>query len=132
MKHRRQAQSSSLSFIDCICCGFGAVLLLFILTAKSQIDQKETDAKQALAAFQMLQDAIANAEEKQKSVEGELASLNPQPDLAEVMGLNQLDTELEIGQLDGQQKRLKARVVPFPHFDPDKERVKGNYGQNQA
>ena len=95
MKHRRQAQSSSLSFIDCICCGFGAVLLLFILTAKSQIDQKETDAKQALAAFQMLQEAIAGAEEKQKSVEGELASLNPQPDLAEVIGLNQLDTKLE-------------------------------------
>ena len=36
-------------------------------------------------------------------------------------------TEIEIGQLDGQQKRLKARVVPYPHFDPTKERVKGNY-----
>ncbi len=36
-------------------------------------------------------------------------------------------TEIEIGQLDGQQKRLKARVVSYPHFDPTKERVKGNY-----
>ncbi|MEM7075233.1 MAG: DUF1989 domain-containing protein [Pseudomonadota bacterium] len=36
-------------------------------------------------------------------------------------------TEIEIGQLDGQQKRLKARIVPYPHFDPAKERVKGNY-----
>ncbi|MEL6648496.1 MAG: glycine cleavage T C-terminal barrel domain-containing protein, partial [Pseudomonadota bacterium] len=36
-------------------------------------------------------------------------------------------TEIEIGQLDGQQKRLKAKVVPYPHFDPTKERVKGNY-----
>jgi len=37
-------------------------------------------------------------------------------------------TAIEVGQLDGQQKRLKACVVPFPHFDPTKERVKGNYG----
>ena len=36
-------------------------------------------------------------------------------------------TEVEVGQLDGQQKRLKAHVVPYPHFDPTKERVKGNY-----
>ena len=36
-------------------------------------------------------------------------------------------TEIEIGQLDGLQKRLKARVVLYPHFDPTKERVKGNY-----
>lgn len=41
----------------------------------------------------------------------------------------ELSTELEIGQLDGLQKRLKARVVRYPHFDPTKERVKGNYDQ---
>ena len=35
--------------------------------------------------------------------------------------------EIEVGQLDGLQKRLKAKVVPYPHFDPTKERVKGNY-----
>lgn len=37
-------------------------------------------------------------------------------------------TMIEVGQLDGQQKRLKARVVSYPHFDPTKQRVKGNYG----
>lgn len=31
-------------------------------------------------------------------------------------------TELEIGKLDGHQKRLPARIVPFPHFDPQKTR----------
>ena len=34
---------------------------------------------------------------------------------------------LEIGQLDGLQKRIPATVCRFPHFDPTKERVKGNY-----
>jgi aminomethyltransferase len=36
-------------------------------------------------------------------------------------------TSVEIGQLDGHQKRIKASICPFPHFDPSKERVKGNY-----
>jgi aminomethyltransferase len=35
-----------------------------------------------------------------------------------------LDTAVEIGKLDGHQKRLKARVVRFAHYDPDKTRVR--------
>lgn len=34
---------------------------------------------------------------------------------------------VEIGQLDGHQKRLKAAIVSFPHFDPQKTRAKGQY-----
>ncbi|WP_454915649.1 DUF1989 domain-containing protein [Xanthobacter sediminis] len=33
-------------------------------------------------------------------------------------------TALEIGKLDGLQKRIPARIVPFPHFDPQKTRVR--------
>ncbi|MEM7302753.1 MAG: DUF1989 domain-containing protein [Pseudomonadota bacterium] len=65
---------------------------------------------------------------------GEVTSAMKSPILGKVIALARLDvthadegTELEIGQLDGQQKRLKAKVVRFPHFDPTKERVKGNY-----
>ncbi len=36
-----------------------------------------------------------------------------------------IDTPLEIGQLDGHQKRIPCRVVAFPHYDPKKERVRG-------
>jgi aminomethyltransferase len=36
----------------------------------------------------------------------------------------EIGTTLEIGKLDGQQKRLQARVVRFPHYDPDKSRVR--------
>ncbi len=35
-------------------------------------------------------------------------------------------TRVEVGKLDGHQKRIPATVVPFPHFDPAKERVRGN------
>ena len=36
----------------------------------------------------------------------------------------ELGTEVEVGKLDGQQKRLPATVVRFPFYDPDKERVR--------
>ena len=35
-----------------------------------------------------------------------------------------LGTEVEVGRLDGQQKRLPATVVRFPFYDPDKSRVR--------
>jgi len=33
-------------------------------------------------------------------------------------------TEVEVGKLDGHQKRLPATVVPFPFYDPEKSRVR--------
>jgi aminomethyltransferase len=36
----------------------------------------------------------------------------------------EIGTKVEVGKLDGQQKRLPARVVRFPHYDPEKTRVR--------
>jgi len=65
---------------------------------------------------------------------GEVTSAMKSPVLGRTIALARLDvthaelgTAVEVGQLDGEQKRLKAVVVGFPHFDPTKERVKGNY-----
>jgi len=65
---------------------------------------------------------------------GEVTSAMKSPFLGKVIALARIDvtysdlgTQIEIGQLDGQQKRLRAEVVRSPHFDPTKERVKGNY-----
>lgn len=65
---------------------------------------------------------------------GVITSAMKSPYLGKTIALARVDiihsdigTDLEIGQLDGEQKRLKAKVVRFPHFDPTKERVKGNY-----
>jgi len=35
-----------------------------------------------------------------------------------------IGTQVEIGKLDGRQKRLKAQVVRFPFYDPEKTRVR--------
>ena len=65
---------------------------------------------------------------------GEITSAMKSPWLGKVIALARMDvthaeegTAVEIGQLDGMQKRIPATVCRFPHFDPTKERVKGNY-----
>ncbi len=69
-----------------------------------------------------------------KAQVGEITSAMKSPILGKVIALGrvavahaEIGSEIEIGQLDGQQKRLKARVSAFPHFDPTKSRVKGDY-----
>jgi hypothetical protein len=97
---RREAQSSALSFIDCICCGFGAVLLLFILTAKSQIVQTQEEATQSLAAEETLLQAIEVAEAQLKALEKNIAALDPQPDA----------NATSVAQLAAEQERLAKAV----------------------
>lgn len=65
---------------------------------------------------------------------GEITSALKSPILGKVIALArvyithaEIGTQVEVGQLDGHQKRLKAEIVRFPHFDPTKERAKGNY-----
>jgi hypothetical protein len=40
MIRRRAPQTFSLSFLDCICCGFGAIILIFVLTVGSREKEK--------------------------------------------------------------------------------------------
>ncbi len=37
---------------------------------------------------------------------------------------SEIGTEVEVGKLDGKQKRLPAKIVPFPFYDPTKSRVR--------
>ena len=69
-----------------------------------------------------------------KAQVGEITSAMRSPILGKTIALARIDvthsepgSEIEVGQLDGQQKRLRAEIVPFPHFDPKKRRVRGDY-----
>ena len=37
---------------------------------------------------------------------------------------SEIDTNVEVGKIDGHQKRIPAKVVRFPHYDPDKSKVR--------
>ena len=65
---------------------------------------------------------------------GEITSATRSPILGKVIALCLIDinyaefgTDVEIGLLDGKQKRLRATTCKFPHFDPEKNRVNGKY-----
>jgi aminomethyltransferase len=62
---------------------------------------------------------------------GEITSAVRSPKLGKNFALcrisvehSELGTGLEVGKLDGKQKRLPAKVVPFPFYDPTKSRVR--------
>lgn len=62
---------------------------------------------------------------------GEITSATRSPILGKSIALARLDVsvanigdKVEIGKLDGQQKRIPATIVTFPHFDPQKTRVR--------
>ncbi len=40
------------------------------------------------------------------------------------VGHSELDTEVEVGKIDGHQKRIPAKIVSFPHYDPKKLKVR--------
>ncbi|MFP4157041.1 MAG: hypothetical protein ACLFU4_05420 [Opitutales bacterium] len=100
MKIRREAQSSSLSFIDSIACGFGAILLLFILTAKKQIILETEEASQSAEAAETLQAAIEEAEARDQALDRAIEALDPQED----------GTATSLADLAAEQERL-ARAV---------------------
>ena len=40
------------------------------------------------------------------------------------VGHSEIGTEVEVGKIDGEQKRIPAKIVGFPHYDPQKTRVR--------
>ena len=54
-RRRRDMEVFSLSILDCICCGFGAIILLFVLSKAAEpnmIEQAREDLSEVLAALQ--------------------------------------------------------------------------------
>ena len=37
---------------------------------------------------------------------------------------SEIGTEVEIGKIDGHQKRITAKVIAFPFYDPTKSKVR--------
>ena len=63
---RRETEVFSLSFLDCICCGFGAVLLVFLLTISSKTTVDKTVVKEVKMRLDQTQ---KEREEKQKDLD---------------------------------------------------------------
>src|SRR6266545_3290306 len=54
MRKRRSVEVFSLSFLDCICCGFGAVILFYtIISAQSGLDRQRITSDQRAAVDEL-------------------------------------------------------------------------------
>ncbi len=121
--------------------GIGFTVLLKSKTddfiGRTAIEERKAHPHRKLVGFEIEGGTIPSAGDCVrigKAQVGEITSAMKSPILGKVIALGRvatthaaLGTDIEIGQLDGQQKRLKAKLVAFPHFDPTKERVKGTY-----
>ena len=70
-KRRREFDVFSLSILDCICCGFGAIILLFVLSEVSEpllLEQVRED----------LDGVVAKLREQLNEIRGETTVLNRQ------------------------------------------------------
>lgn len=89
---RRDTEVFSLSFLDCICCGFGAVLLVFLLTisTKAMVDKGTVDE---------VRERVKKAESEMNLTKAELDRL------AELLAAAQLELQnLEAKKVEDQLK----------------------------
>lgn len=104
---RRSIEVFSLSFLDCLCCGFGAILLLFILSIGSGRAgiESEVDTPTLQALRQQLSELEAHVAEKASLLE---ASINHVETAQERQRINSLIQEME-SQLADLQQEYDAR-----------------------
>ncbi len=98
-KKRRNVEAFSLSFLDCICCGFGAIILLLVLSKiyDPVILEKTQDDLQQLIA--MLQQELFD-------IRGETDVLNRE---MEDVQRQASDTKIQLARLQGELSSIKGQ-----------------------
>jgi hypothetical protein len=80
MYKRREFEVFTLSFLDCICCGFGAIILLLVLTDVGQpiiIERSEKDLRGQILALQaQLFDLRGETDVLNRELQGRIKVLN--------------------------------------------------------
>ncbi len=101
MRRRRNIEAFSLSFLDCICCGFGAIILLLVLSKiyEPVIIEKTQDDLEALIA--LLQQELFD-------IRGESTVINR--DLESVR-LQSSTTKLQLARLLGDLSKVRGQYA---------------------
>lgn len=86
---RRETEVFSLAFLDCICCGFGAVLLVFILTITQKMNVDKSAVDEARDKLAQSQKEIASSREELERLAKVLAAA--QIDLQDINAKNTQD-----------------------------------------
>lgn len=99
MKRRRNIDALSLSFLDCICCGFGAIILLLVLSKIYEpviIEKTQND----------LESLIALLQQELFDIRGETTVLNR--DLESIQNQSSTST-MRLARLQGELKTVRGQ-----------------------
>ncbi len=100
-RERREMQTMSLSFIDCICCAFGAIILLLVITKLFEpirIDESRTELEELIVRYQQeLEELLQDAEVVQRERDQVLDRVQSE--------------EAVIAQLQRQLTRIRAEML---------------------
>jgi hypothetical protein len=101
MRRRRNVEAFSLSFLDCICCGFGAIILLLVLSRiyEPVIIEKTQDDLESL---------IALLQQELFEIRGETAVINR--DLEDVRQQTST-TKLRLARLQGDLNKVRGQYA---------------------
>ena len=101
MRRRRNVEAFSLSFLDCICCGFGAIILLLVLSKiyEPVIIEKTQDDLEALIA--LLQQELFD-------IRGETAVINRELD---DVRKQESSTKLRLARLHGDLSTVQGQYA---------------------
>ena len=99
-RERRPFEVFSLSFLDCICCGFGAIILLFVLNKMGEPQALERSR-------QDLRSLLARLEQELHEIRGETTTLSR--------------------QLRGREEQLSKERLKVARLQGDLSSVEGRY-----
>lgn len=123
MRRRRNVEAFSLSFLDCICCGFGAIILLLVLSKIYEpviIEKTQEDLKSLIA---LLQKELFEIRGETTILNRELQSMRVQTSTS-TQKLARLQGELET--VDGQYKlslQLSEKLADQGQLEQAKQRL---------
>lgn len=98
---RREVEFASLSFLDCICCGFGAVILLLVLTKFAEPILLEQTTEELEAVIIKLEEEVEEIRGETRIVNLELVSKREQ--LSEI--------ETRVARLQGDLSRIEGEFA---------------------
>ena len=105
MRRRRNIEAFSLSFLDCICCGFGAIILLLVLSKIYEpvvIEEAEQNLEQLIA---LLQEELFNLRGESTILDRELKKVSQ----------DAASTKIHLAELQGDLNRIRGQ------FDASKQ-----------
>ena len=143
-RRRKDIQAFSLSFLDCICCGFGAIILLLVLSKIYEpvvVEEAEQDLMKLIALLQQelfeirgtttILDRTLN-EVKVEATASKIELGELEGDLSKIRGQYKASKEnedetIDVGELRAARQRLseeQKRLQPY-YRRPDEDAVAG-------